>query len=139
MRDAVLLRNARIVLADSTTEPTSVLIEDGRIARVFDSSETAPPSSPVIDLNGLTLFPGFIDIHTHGAAGVDTMQASTDDLLKLASFLSRHGVTAWLPTLFITRARSSITNNAGRCIANIFGLSNKLAMLILFPRCHIPK
>jgi N-acetylglucosamine-6-phosphate deacetylase len=99
MRDAVLLRNARIVLADSTTEPTSVLIEDGRVARVFDSSETAPPSSPVIDLNGLTLFPGFIDIHTHGAAGVDTMQASTDDLLKLASFLSRHGVTAWLPTL----------------------------------------
>lgn len=99
MRDAVLLRNARIVLADSTTEPTSVLIEDGRIARFFDSSETAPPSSPVIDLNGLTLFPGFIDIHTHGAAGVDTMQASTDDLLKLASFLSRNGVTAWLPTL----------------------------------------
>lgn len=95
----MLLRNARIVLADSTTEPTSVLIEDGRIARVFDSSETAPPSSPMIDLNGLTLFPGFIDIHTHGAAGVDTMQASTDDLLKLASFLSRHGVTAWLPTL----------------------------------------
>ena len=95
----MLLRNARIVLADSTTEPTSVLIEDGRIARVFDSSEAAPPSSPVIDLNGLTLFPGFIDIHTHGAAGVDTMQASTDDLLKLASFLSRNGVTAWLPTL----------------------------------------
>lgn len=95
----MLLRNARIVLADSTTEPTSVLIEDGRVARVFDSSETAPQSSPVIDLNGLTLFPGFIDIHTHGAAGVDTMQASTDDLLKLASFLSRNGVTAWLPTL----------------------------------------
>ncbi|HBB95903.1 MAG TPA: N-acetylglucosamine-6-phosphate deacetylase [Blastocatellia bacterium] len=99
MRDAVLLRNARIVLTESTTEPASLLIEDGRVARVFDSSETAPPSSPVIDLNGLTLFPGFIDIHIHGAAGVDTMQASTDDLLKLASFLSRNGVTAWLPTL----------------------------------------
>ena len=95
----MLLRNARIVLADSTTEPASVLIEDGRVARVFDSSETAPPSSSLIDLNGLTLFPGFIDIHTHGAAGVDTMQASTDDLLKLASFLSSNGVTAWLPTL----------------------------------------
>ncbi|HXI75081.1 MAG TPA: N-acetylglucosamine-6-phosphate deacetylase, partial [Pyrinomonadaceae bacterium] len=95
----MLLRNARIVLADSTTGPTGVLIEDGRIARIFDSSETAPPSSPVIDLNGLSLFPGFIDIHIHGAAGVDAMQASADDLLKLASFLSRSGVTAWLPTL----------------------------------------
>lgn len=95
----MLLRNARIVLPDSTTGPTSVLIEDGRVARVFGSSETAPPSSPLIDLEGLTLFPGFIDIHIHGAAGVDTMQASADDLLKLASFLPANGVTACLPTL----------------------------------------
>src|SRR2546423_14921407 len=100
MRDAVLLRNARIVLPDRTTEPTSVLIEDGRVGRVFNSSETAPASSVTgIDLAGLTLFPGFIDIHIHGATGVDAMDASTDDLLKLASFLSRNGVTAWLPTL----------------------------------------
>src|SRR2546423_10454121 len=99
MRDAVLLCNARIVLAESTTEPTSILIEDGRVARVFDSSETGPLSSPLIDLNGLTLFPGFLDIHIHGSASVDTMDTTADGLHKIAVFLRNNGVTAWVPTL----------------------------------------
>ncbi|MFN2578228.1 MAG: N-acetylglucosamine-6-phosphate deacetylase [Pyrinomonadaceae bacterium] len=95
----MLLRNARLVLPEKTTELASILIEDQRIRRVFDSSETLPGSPAVIDLAGLTLFPGFIDLHIHGATGVDTMDATDDDLLKLATFLSRNGVTAWLPTL----------------------------------------
>lgn len=95
----MLLRNARLVLTDSTTEPTSVLIEDGRIARVFNPSQTAPASSPVIDLKGLTLFPGFLDIHIHGSASVDTMDTTADGLHKIAVFLRNNGVTAWVPTL----------------------------------------
>jgi len=99
MRDALLLRNARIVLTDSTTGPTSVLIEDGRVARVFDSSEIPPASSQIVDLTGLTLFPGFIDIHIHGSASVDTMDTTADGLHKIAVFLRNNGVTAWVPTL----------------------------------------
>ena len=97
--DSVLLRNARLVLSDQTIEAASLLIKDGRIARIYRPLENASSSAPSIDLDGLTLFPGFIDIHIHGGAGVDTMDASTDDLLKLAAFLARDGVTAWLPTL----------------------------------------
>lgn len=99
MRDAVLLRNARIVLTDGTTEPASVLIEGGRITRVLASTEVPPASSQVVDLTGLTLFPGFIDIHIHGAAGVDTMDTTADGLHKIAVFLRNNGVTAWVPTL----------------------------------------
>jgi len=95
----VLIRNARLVLTARTTEPTSVLIEDGRLTRVFDSSETTPASSPEIDLNGLTLFPGFRDIHIHGSASVDTMDTTADGLHKIAVFLRNNGVTAWVPTL----------------------------------------
>ncbi|HEX7723009.1 MAG TPA: N-acetylglucosamine-6-phosphate deacetylase [Pyrinomonadaceae bacterium] len=95
----MLLRNARIVLPERTTERANLLIEDDRVAGMFSSSQNPPSSAPVVDLSGFTLFPGFIDIHIHGAAGVDTMDASTDELLKLAAFLSRNGVTAWLPTL----------------------------------------
>jgi len=99
MRDAVLLRNVRIVLTDGTTEPASVLIEGRRITRVVDSTEVPPASSQVVDLTGLTLFPGFIDIHIHGAAGVDTMDTTADGLHKIAVFLRNNGVTAWVPTL----------------------------------------
>jgi N-acetylglucosamine-6-phosphate deacetylase len=96
----VLLRNARLVLPDRVAENSSLLVEAGRIVRVFDSKTDQLPSvDSVLDLDGLTLFPGFIDIHIHGAAGVDTMAASADDLRRVAEFLARHGVTAWVPTL----------------------------------------
>ena len=93
----MLLRNARIVLPDRIAEAASLLIEDGRLARILDSPSIK--SEPEIDLRGLTLFPGFIDIHIHGAVGVDTMAGSTGDLLQLAEFLAAQGVTAWLPSL----------------------------------------
>jgi N-acetylglucosamine-6-phosphate deacetylase len=81
-------------------ERGSILIESGRIATIFDSgSGQLPAAERVIDLDGLRLFPGFIDVHIHGAVGVDTMEATADDLLRIAEFLARQGVTGWLPTL----------------------------------------
>src|SRR5205807_6734164 len=96
----VLLRNARIVRPERISESANLLIEEGRIARFFDStSDEAVKSDSVIDLHGLTLFPGFIDVHIHGAVGVDAMEAGAPDLTRVAAFLARNGVTAWLPTL----------------------------------------
>ena len=42
---------------------------------------------------------GFIDVHNHGAVGIDVNEADTDGLIEIAGFLARNGVTAWLPTL----------------------------------------
>jgi N-acetylglucosamine-6-phosphate deacetylase len=53
----------------------------------------------VIDLAGFTLYPGFIDVHIHGAVGVDTMEASASDLDRVSQFLATRGVTGWMPTL----------------------------------------
>jgi N-acetylglucosamine-6-phosphate deacetylase len=95
-----LLANARIILPDRIADNTSLLIEGGRVARVFISAaDKSVKVDSRIDLDGLTLFPGFIDLHIHGAAGVDMMDASTDDLHRVAEFLVHNGVTAWLPTL----------------------------------------
>lgn len=99
-----LLRNARIIQSDQIAESASLLIEDDRIARIFDSPlDGSGKADSTIDLDGLTLFPGFIDIHIHGAVGVDALTASADDLLRVAEFLTRNGVTAWLPTLVPSR------------------------------------
>ena len=78
----------------------SLLVENGRISRVFDSStDSSSTADSEIDVAGLTLFPGFIDVHIHGAVSVDTMNANADDLVRAGEFLLRNGVTAWIPTL----------------------------------------
>lgn len=96
----MLLHNARIILPERTAEKASLLIHDDRIAQVLEPAPSQlPTSDSVIDLSGLTLFPGFIDVHIHGAVGVDTMEATAEGLNRVSEFLASQGVTAWLPTL----------------------------------------
>lgn len=52
----------------------------------------------VIDLKGLNVSPGFIDLHIHGAWGGDVMAASVTDIEKMACGLVKTGVTSFLPT-----------------------------------------
>jgi len=97
---ALLLRGARIVLPQRRLARADLLIEAGRIARISEQGEESKNRvEKSFDLGGLTLFPGFIDVHIHGAVGVDTMEATTSDLGRVACFLAENGVTGWLPTL----------------------------------------
>ena len=94
------LRGARIVTPERTIENADLLIDSGAIARIIESPSTESIDAELeIDLRGQTLWPGFIDVHIHGAAGIDAMDARADDLSRVAEFLARHGVTSWLPTL----------------------------------------
>jgi len=96
----LLLQDARIVLPDRVVEHADLFIDDSRIANISESSSNEPPAADAtVNLRGLTLFPGFIDLHIHGAVGVDTMTAAAADLRKVSKFLATQGVTAWLPTL----------------------------------------
>src|SRR5262249_34908778 len=45
--------------------PTDVLIVDGRIRDIGGSSTPLPAKVERVDLTGLTLIPGLIDLHTH--------------------------------------------------------------------------
>src|SRR5215813_1569619 len=97
-KEPTLLRCARAVLLDRVIESPSLWIEQGEIKRIVETDERVDKSDSY-DLPGVTLFPGFIDVHIHGAVGVDTTDASVDDLRRVSHFLARHGITAWLPTL----------------------------------------
>jgi N-acetylglucosamine-6-phosphate deacetylase len=100
MRRSLLIRNVRLVLPHQVIEGAGLLIEDGCIARIFKKGGDLNVSAEeTFDLAALTLLPGFIDVHLHGAIGVDTMEAETEDLHRVAHFLAQNGVTAWLPTL----------------------------------------
>lgn len=95
-----LLRNARIVLPEQVLESGSLLIEDGQIAQVIEgTSAESVNADSIIELDGASLFPGFIDIHIHGAIGVDVNSATVSDLRRVSELLAGKGVTAWLPTL----------------------------------------
>ena len=91
-----MLKNARIVLEDRVLDVGSVVIESGRIAAVADGP--TPSEKEALDLSGLTLLPGFIDVHIHGAVGIDTMDTTAEQLGEVSDFLATQGVTAWLPT-----------------------------------------
>ena len=97
--DTLLLRDVRAVGPQRTIEGASILIADGRIVSISHDGEAPEEVLNVFDLGGLTLYPGFIDVHIHGSVGVDTMEASPDDLHRVALFLAENGVTSWLPTL----------------------------------------
>jgi N-acetylglucosamine-6-phosphate deacetylase len=95
---SLLLRNARVILPERVLDRASVLIESGKVAKITSVDSTSTASSDLIDLDGFVLSPGFIDVHIHGAAGIDTMEASAQQLVELARFLATQGVTGWLPT-----------------------------------------
>ena len=52
----------------------------------------------VLDHSGDLVCPGFIDLHVHGGAGSDTMDADPDALRRLSSYLAAGGVTGFLAT-----------------------------------------
>jgi N-acetylglucosamine-6-phosphate deacetylase len=89
----LLLKNANVVLPDREVQGGSVLIEEDRIVSLETES-----GGEVIDLAGATLLPGFIDVHIHGAVGVDVMDATAADLREASEYLASQGVTSWVPT-----------------------------------------
>jgi N-acetylglucosamine-6-phosphate deacetylase len=91
---SILLGNVGVVSAKAG-ERTSIAITDGLISAAGSSDKF----DDVIDCSGLTAWPGFIDVHIHGAVGFDVNEADTDGLVEIARFLAANGVTAWMPTL----------------------------------------
>jgi len=89
----LLLQNARVVLPDREVA-ADLLVVDGKIAAIGDRLD----GGERIDLAGTSLLPGFIDVHIHGAIGVDVMDATAADLRKLSEYLASQGVTSWVPT-----------------------------------------
>ena len=93
-----ILRDASIVLPDRIISHGTVRIADGRIESISESETGTASGAEIFDLDGLTLLPGFIDVHIHGAVGVDVMEATPAGLQDVSRFLASQGVTAWLPT-----------------------------------------
>ena len=76
---------------------TEVFAADGRIAAIGAGLDRA--GCEVVQLGGNILSPGFIDVHTHGGAGVDINAASYEELCALSCFFAGQGVTGFLASI----------------------------------------
>ncbi len=83
-----------LVYKDHSFQPFNVLAEDGIITRIGEW--ISDPEAERVDLKGRRLAPGFLDIHTHGAAGVDVNSADTAGYEKICRFMATQGTTGWL-------------------------------------------
>jgi len=112
MHDRILIQNGSVLLGDSFT-PADVIVEEGLVSGIIPRqpgrrppSAGHPDGSQAIDAQGLRILPGFIDIHTHGACGVDFNRANETDIAKTMRFFSQCGVTSCLPTVMTDSSRT---------------------------------
>ncbi len=101
MAERLLLEGGSVLVGDRF-ERADILVAGAGIERLLPGG--APPGGPAagaarLDLRGSRVLPGFIDIHSHGGAGVDFNSAAAADLEKVASFYASRGVTSFLPTV----------------------------------------
>jgi len=93
----ILLANAFVLYQDQLKQQ-DVLVCDGLVAKI---AKTISPfeANTHIDCTSLSLLPGFFDIHTHGALGIDFNCADADQVNQVSSFFLKKGVTSYLPTI----------------------------------------
>lgn len=100
----VLLKHANLYTNGGFSEG-NLLISDGRIEAM---GAGVSADSEMIDLDGAYLVPGFLDVHTHGAAGVDVNAADVVGLEKIGKFFASQGTTGWLASVLTDTEEQTI-------------------------------
>jgi N-acetylglucosamine-6-phosphate deacetylase len=103
----VSLIGARVVTPSGIIENGVVVLENGRIRAVEQAKDFTLLGGETIDTAGLTLLPGFLDVHIHGGGGADTMDATPEALQAICRTHAQHGTTGLLLTT-ITQSRENI-------------------------------
>lgn len=86
-------RNARIFCPDFRFHNGAFEVKDGRFGAILP--EEVPADA--VDLQGVTVIPGLIDIHSHGNSGADFSDGNYSGLQKMAAYYARCGVTSFAP------------------------------------------
>jgi N-acetylglucosamine-6-phosphate deacetylase len=94
-----IFANATLVLPDRLT-PGELAVANGRITA---AGSVASRSGKVVDLAGMYLAPGFVDLHVHGGDGADFMDGTREAFQTVCRCHARHGTTSLTPTSTVAR------------------------------------
>ena len=82
------------VYKNGTFSEEDLVLKEGKISSAEDEN-----ADEVYDAKGKYVVPGFIDVHTHGGAGVDVNAADQQGFEKIGHFFATQGTTSWLSSI----------------------------------------
>lgn len=90
---------SRVLTPQDELNDAVILVEDGRITALGHRDEVTVPQGAVDYVaSGMTVVPGFVDVHIHGAGGHDVMEGTPRALDKITSTVARYGTTSMVAT-----------------------------------------
>ena len=99
MQDAarIFLAGASVILPDRIASGLTLVIEGARIVDLITGPREIGAREERVDVSDSVITPGFIDVHVHGALGVDALDGD-GSIAAIARALPQWGVTAFCPT-----------------------------------------
>lgn len=96
----LLFSNATLVLPDRLVPRAGLTVDRGRISALGGAADHP---TDAIDLRGMYLAPGFVDLHVHGGDGADFMDGTAEAFRTACRCHARHGTTSLTPTSTVAR------------------------------------
>ena len=112
----MILKNAEVFNGDFEKIRADVKIDGEKISKIGNFS-----SEDGLDLTGLVVMPGLIDMHIHGCGGADTGDATPEALETMSQTLVENGVTSFCPAS-MTLSFEELT----KIFANIDAMKDKV-------------
>ncbi|MBR5139817.1 MAG: N-acetylglucosamine-6-phosphate deacetylase [Clostridia bacterium] len=89
-----LFINAKVILFDGIIESGAVRVDGEKISDIYEGVPEKRCDDEIIDVSGLYLSPGFIDVHVHGGGGGYFSGADEEEIDAACKIHLAHGTTA---------------------------------------------
>ena len=93
----MIIKNIKLYEADETFSDRALRIDGDRIVGIVPNDEENSPDEVVVDGFGAYAVPGLIDVHFHGALGLDVCDGGFETVRQIARYEAASGITAICP------------------------------------------
>src|SRR5438552_7520180 len=100
---SLIFTNGTLVLEDRLCTDGHLEVRGDRIHAIGSSPPSGDTARELVDLQRGYLVPGYVDLHVHGGAGADFMDATPEAFRTVCRAHARHGTTSLLATTTVAR------------------------------------